>query len=530
MITTVKGGIYNLPQAPLDELVPIITDFFSDDNHADDLICITFEDGLGIYVNQASARSEGFRDSLATRMDSPGTDDCRLVAGTSVFRDAYLNPYIKDDGVIPVLDSEGNPLFLVKYFSTFYSHRYHGDRSLIDTRIFKDYDSIVLKELNEFSFLILTECLQDFDGTVILYGDEWDDFLNTLSLQPYELPLRYIVTNDGTCIEQYATGKTMFLGTFLSRPKGAPERAEAGIFSYDEAMIMLYCFCVRESRGEDFPENRYFIIDGGFSFLGLFAMTSNVSETAAFIAAQGYIPLVRITSSDRSIYSDYPGDDIWGKFFGQPAGHSLEEAANAKSVTLSPPLNTTYGIRYLMKKISRYDVVELGSAPFYNDAVRTRVDDAFDRFLPHPEKTLGVLIRGTDYTANKRPNHSIMASPEMIIDKIREIESERGSYEYIFCSTEDEEALTKMKEAFGERLLYTDQRRYTLRPGQYLRDIENVEGQSGFDRGVEYLITIRLLSECRDFLASGNCAGTGNALTLNAGRYEHSYVFDLGVY
>lgn len=55
------------------------------------------------------------------------------------------------------------------------------------------------------------------------------------------------------------------------------------------------------------------------------------------------------------------------------------------------------------------------------------------------------------------------------------------------------------------------------------------EKRDGFLPGVEYILSIHLLSQCNSLLASGHCGGVDEALQENDGKYENVYVFDLGV-
>ena len=89
-----------------------------------------------------------------------------------------------------------------------------------------------------------------------------------------------------------------------------------------------------------------------------------------------------------------------------------------------------------------------------------------------------------------------------------------------------------MKEIYKERLLYTDQERFVIQPGQLLRDLtdgqEKKEGE-GFRRGAEYLCTLRVLSRCESLIASGSCGGVSEAIRENGGKYRFVYVFDHGI-
>ena len=55
-----------------------------------------------------------------------------------------------------------------------------------------------------------------------------------------------------------------------------------------------------------------------------------------YALSKGMEPVVRIVKSEESFYSDYSGDDIWGKFFNQPGDYSLDDVMLSKHVFFSP--------------------------------------------------------------------------------------------------------------------------------------------------------------------------------------------------
>lgn len=53
------------------------------------------------------------------------------------------------------------------------------------------------------------------------------------------------------------------------------------------------------------------------------------------------------------------------------------------------------------------------------------------RILQEPETTLGILIRGTDYVAVRPKGHAVQATPEQIIEKIKELSKEERCFKNI---------------------------------------------------------------------------------------------------
>ena len=55
------------------------------------------------------------------------------------------------------------------------------------------------------------------------------------------------------------------------------------------------------------------------------------------------------------------------------------------------------------------------------------------------------------------------------------------------------------------------------------------EKRDGYLLGIEYILSINLLSKCHSLIASGYCGGVDEALKENQGQYKNVFIFDLGV-
>ena len=66
---------------------------------------------------------------------------------------------------------------------------------------------------------------------------------------------------------------------------------------------------------------------------------------------------------------------------------------------------------------------------------------------------LGILMRGTDYIANKPKYHCIPPKIEIVFRDIKEMDS-KYKYEIIFLTTEDDIIRNKFIIEFGEKLKY----------------------------------------------------------------------------
>ena len=142
------------------------------------------------------------------------------------------------------------------------------------------------------------------------------------------------------------------------------------------------------------------------------------------------------------------------------------------------------------------------------------------------ERILGVLARGTDYTGVKPYNHAIQPDAEMLTSVINEY-CTKYHCNKIYIATEDAGILEYMKGIFGDRLLYTNQRRIKNISG-YLNENKDFAERDSLEKGIEYLTSIYLLSRCNGIIA-GRTSGTVGACIM-ANNYEFRYFFALGSY
>ena len=183
----------------------------------------------------------------------------------------------------------------------------------------------------------------------------------------------------------------------------------------------------------------------------------------------------------------------------------------------------------IMENISE-DAVLSWSCGEYNDAMIRYIEEKKESYLPYPDRTLEVLARGTDFVNTHLKNHPVHATKEMMADKIDELMSTWDGLEYIYIATEDLSYVEYFRNRFGDKVYFTDQQRYSTRPGQLLYDYHRSEPdrQTGFNLGAEYAASIALLAQCNSFLASGWCTGVSEAIRENQGNYRNKYIFDLG--
>lgn len=286
--------------------------------------------------------------------------------------------------------------------------------------------------------------------------------------------------------------------------------------------------------------SRYLIIkrECENSGLGLFAYYVTMLARIEYALRHQMIPVIDMKNYANTFHRENEVGKIntWELFFEQPCNISLEEAlesGKARYVWNDIPSyhpNDSLDFLYNAEIVAYYHSVAEKYVRF-QPAVMEKLkkaereifgEDEFDK----RERILGVLARGTDYTGLRPYFNPIQPSLEQIIAKIDEY-CKKYSCKKIYVATEDADILEKLTKCYGSRLLHTDQKRIG-KITTYLYENQEFTNRDPFERGIEYLTSIYLLSRCNGLVA-GRTTGTVGACIM-ADNYEFKYIFSLGRY
>lgn len=283
--------------------------------------------------------------------------------------------------------------------------------------------------------------------------------------------------------------------------------------------------------------DKYLIIkrECDHSVLGLFAYYVTNLSWIEFALRHQITPVIDMKNYANTFHRENEVGKIntWEMFFKQPCGIGVEEAlASGKA-------------RYVWNDIPDYQPND--SLDFlYNNAIITlyhNIAEKYIQFQPEvlkilkekekeilepykAQRILGVLARGTDYTSLKPYFNPIQPDLEQITKAIEKY-FHRYDCQKIYVATEDEKILERLIDIYGDKLLYTNQKRIR-NTTTYLNDNKEFTDRDPFERGVEYLSSIYLLSKCNGLVA-GRTTGTVGACIM-AENYEFRYIFSLGRY
>lgn len=287
--------------------------------------------------------------------------------------------------------------------------------------------------------------------------------------------------------------------------------------------------------GSENADKTFYVIRRRDCYCGLFSLfLTNLQKIDDALKA-GYIPVVDM-QSDFNIYlrEDKIGrENAWEYYFEQPCGYSLRDIQKSRNVVIGS------GATPEMFPFSNYDFLygKTGELEHWrglvrqymklSSAARQRVESEYQKLFPKDGKVLGVIARGTDYTAEKPSRHRIQPSVEQIVNKAEEIFNQKKC-DKIFLATEDKTYFEAFEERFKDKLITNAKQYIDYRVGGGIGKQLYEGTDDSCENGMEYLVTILLLSKC-NYLCGGCVSGTVGALLLTEG-YEDTYLFDLGKY
>ncbi|MCR5102522.1 MAG: hypothetical protein K6B41_14340 [Butyrivibrio sp.] len=512
MIKAIDAEIFTVYDEPVWEREQLL-DFYKD--HDKSAILEFINNGKHLHVTYEALIYEHIQIS-----------DIRISISSDMFKKAFMRSGKEARWI--ACDENGQYQTVLQNCGSYYLHRYDNEGEL-DLGLINNYDTIVLYGLNEFAVELYMKALPLWKGHRIILAGDWICIGRVLKNIPGK---EILIQNNYVPGAKFEIDypNTLHVMDILPENEDVKRFEEENILTIDELMIYTFFFSELHHYGEEYPDKKFIIVNGYFKLEGIFGIQDKINTVVKYAISKGYIPVVILVGSEENMYSDFYKDDIWDKFMNQPYGYSMIDIKNAKNVYLSPNANCLNVMRYILSKEIKPDIVlDTDKEPF-NKNVEDYISKHSD-ILSDPEETLGVLIRGTDYVRTRMPGHNVQAGLQEIVDKIAEVEAEHP-YKYIYLATEDQEIFDIMKDAYGDRLIYTDQERFTINKGQLLIELhgkDTKEKGKGFRLGAEYLLTLRLLSRCESFIASGYCGGTTEALRENDGKYRFVYVFDKGI-
>lgn len=290
----------------------------------------------------------------------------------------------------------------------------------------------------------------------------------------------------------------------------------------------------KTSFGNRDSGKKYYIVRRASKVQGLFSYVFTNLVRIENAIQQGYIPVVDMQNYRNSFQEkdQFKKINSWELFFEQPMNISLKDISNDKNIILgnggTPEFipNTTEEFLNDTKSFSYWSsVMKTYVRP--NSKMKSYILDRKKKLFPDSCRVVGVLGRGTDYTATKPYMHPIQPEVSDLIAKTREV-MEKYCCTHIFLATEDDGVYRAFKNAFGDSLVINQDVRYENTGRKLITEMHTERENDKFLTGRDYLTSVFILAQC-NCLVAGKTSGSLAALLLSDG-YEYTYLFNLGFY
>lgn len=294
------------------------------------------------------------------------------------------------------------------------------------------------------------------------------------------------------------------------------------------------------SKKED---KTYYIIAQQNTKVGIFGYINCFLPHIAYAVAKGYIPIIDMRSYN-NIYipeKQFGVINAWEMFFEQPMNIGLDEINHKKAIRCPDmlwyrwmpntcPMMSDKEIKLwatLYQKFIRY-----------NSRAKQYIESEEKSILNDPDKTVGVIYRGTTYTKGQATGHPIQPTMKMLADAVEEMML-NNKLEFIYLASDEKSIVDYMNKRFPGRVLINKRVYYDEVDGidysKYNVDGTDIVGtlfarkDNEYLIGIEYISSINLVAQCKHLVA-GACGGCTAALYINGLEYENRKVFDLGKY
>lgn len=254
---------------------------------------------------------------------------------------------------------------------------------------------------------------------------------------------------------------------------------------------------------------------------------NNMMANILYCLSNNYLPKIEVINSD--------GVDLWNQFLKQPYEEYQVDSENIDNIC------DLKQAPFYFPNFPNRDDIHLYSPIFQyfvniNKKTLKYFDLEYQNILKRKGRVIGVLCRGTDYTANKPKGHPIQPEIEDVIELVKE-KMKEYKCQYIYLATDEKKIKEQFEDSFSGKIIENKRKYYDqfykikdengsktrISWVHFERDNDN------YYKSLEYFSSINLLSKC-NLLIAGNCGGSRMALYLNNEKYEYYHLFNLGEY
>jgi len=259
---------------------------------------------------------------------------------------------------------------------------------------------------------------------------------------------------------------------------------------------------IRQVRRKVKGESRnYHIIYRDSRTAGFFSNLYVFFSEIEYAAKHNLIPVIDTLNFPDQFGS---GSNTWELVYQQPESVTLHEAYYSKNPSHS------YGCRFDNGLRLNWDMNWLHDQPFcsykkqlFNKYIRLQPQveshiKNLSSLISNPSATLGVMLRGTDYTNQEPRGHPVQPKLDYILDRCRQI-IDHTEISSIYLVTIDNDILAAFKSSFGSRLLVLERRSYHSEVSDLFAEISRSEDH--VQHLLSYVTSVYLLRECKHVIS-----------------------------
>ena len=280
-------------------------------------------------------------------------------------------------------------------------------------------------------------------------------------------------------------------------------------------------------------KKQFYIIRRWARNAGLFSYVLTYFSHITYALAKGMTPVINMQNYPNAYLerNKIGMENAWEYFFKQPCGYGLADIGDGERI-YSDPYYTQSVFPFIVD-----DYIQQWGAVYrdffqLSDSAAQYVEEEYNRIIKPGMRVIGVHFRGADYAKMRPRDHPVQPETDDVISKVKSAMLE-WNCGYVFIATEERKTVERFENAFPGRVLSVSQ--------MYYDDLDYDYGQRfiasvGFNRendaylkGLEYLSAIIILTRCNSAIL-GLCSGSIAAMYINGGKFENTYIFNLGVY
>ena len=293
-------------------------------------------------------------------------------------------------------------------------------------------------------------------------------------------------------------------------------------------------FSKKGSKKLDKAKPIYYIIRRKPRSGGFFSNYIYVLGHIVYAVEQGLYPVVDMEHYATFYSEKQPVEgtrNAWEYYFKQPSGTSLRDAYRSGNYILSEDAMQKEGIRFLDEQ---YYGADREAVAFYSGFIRKYIPfrESLQAILTETERklgidarnTLGVHYRGTDMKAGSFEGHLKTSALDAYLEKVDACLSQFPELTGIFLATDEEAAVEKFKNRYGEMVCCSEGYRAQ---GEQAEGIHYAGGNGrslhAYRMGLEVCVDVHALSACHTLICGHSNVATA-AILWNENRYKEIWV------